>query len=219
MTICAKQLWQVTLWQLLTSKCNTLLQSMTNFDRQLLLQLTIFDKKVWQPLTICDKDLWQHLTIYNEQLWQSATISDKGLYQYVTSKYEKTSQVFWTLLRFPSRLIGQPHIIVNSKRRWWFSAVSQVPSMGLCATDTKVINNCKALIHGVVGSICARYVDLGLEVLGLGVQKTRDSGSFRLASWPGGLFLGLSSSCCIGYYLRFWGGPRRLVVFYFGTCA
>ena len=30
--------------------------------------------------------------------------------------------------------------------------------------DTKVIKNCKALIHGVVGSVCARYVDLGPEV-------------------------------------------------------
>ena len=59
--------------------------------------------------------------------------------------------------------------------------------------DTKVINNYKALIHGVVGSVCAWYVDLGPEVLGLGVQKTRDSGSLRLASWSGGLFLGLSS--------------------------
>ena len=57
--------------------------------------------------------------------------------------------------------------------------------------DTKLINNCKGLVHGVVGSVCARYVELGPEVLGLGVQKTRDSGSLRLASWSGGLFMGL----------------------------
>ena len=58
--------------------------------------------------------------------------------------------------------------------------------------DTKV-NNCKGLVHGVVGSVCARYVDLGPGVLGLGVQKTRASGSLRLASWLRGLFLGLGS--------------------------
>ena len=191
LTFYDKQLWQVTLsdnmweatmtgdtlWQSVTSISDTFWQLLTTFDDLWQETVTTFDN-LWQESLTTFDNLWQatvkKVTVCNN-LWQATvTICDKLLWKNILGFLNSTLvslQIDWSTTHYCQQ---QKAVVVLSCFR----------SPKYDVVDTKLINNCKGLVHGVVGSVCARHV----ELRSLGWESKRPGIRGR---WSGGLFMGL----------------------------